>query len=121
MELYGNPDQIITDYMLSLQVYFQTSTHSTHAALSPTQVLVTPTEDHTVTCRGKAAHTVLALDLLMLLLQGLGGPDGITNPPLCSQLFRSRPFKPVHNLQTKGEMNKIIKGLQICILTSFSS
>lgn len=45
-------------------------------------------------------YAVLALYLLMFLLQGLGGPDGISDPPLCSELLCARPLQPIHNLHS---------------------
>lgn len=59
-----------------------------HSYLAPHMLLTMHMKKSTVTCRGKkASHTVLALNLLVLLLQGLGSPDGVSNPPLGSQLF----------------------------------
>lgn len=45
-------------------------------------------------------YTVLTLDLLMFLLQGLRSTNGVSNPPLCAELLCARTLQPIDNLLT---------------------
>lgn len=52
------------------------------------------------------AYAVLALDLLVFELQGLGRPDRVSDSPLSAELLCARPLQPVHHLHTMTTKKK---------------